>query len=274
MSLSRIFTNRTSRRVALKGLVGASAVATSLRSHLTFAQDSTPTPDPADANITPAKLKGPQTLLVGGLDTRKEGEPENSDVLMLVRIDLDAKTLRVLSINRDLYIDIPGFGADKITRAYDFGSKAQNGKFKAGVYWYAPAINTVLLRFSEDEVREILTYGRPGTPMPAWGVAGGGPMTTQQIDELIAYLKSIQISYKDAREEVEVSLRKALGLPEGAKIDYRDPAVGKALFNLGLGDDPGVGLHGWAPLRPSPGWAGARAGRPPPAWRRGRRAAR
>jgi LCP family protein required for cell wall assembly len=122
----------TSRRVALKGLMGASALAGSLRSRLTFAQDTTPTPDPADANIKPATVSGPQTLVVGGLDTRKEGEPENSDVLMLVRIDLDAKTLRVISISRDLYLEIPGFGADKITRANDFGSKAQNGKFKAG----------------------------------------------------------------------------------------------------------------------------------------------
>ena len=78
-----------------------------------------------------------------------------------------------------------------------------NQKFVATVTWKAPAINTVLLRFSEDEVRDILVYGRPGTPMPAWGAAGGGPLTTQQIDELVAYLGSIQLTSAQAKAEAE-----------------------------------------------------------------------
>ncbi len=73
-----------------------------------------------------------------------------------------------------------------------------DGEYEAGVIWYAPALNTVLLRYSEDEVKEILIYGRPGTPMPAWGAAGGGPLTDQQLDELVAYLGSIQIPYEEA----------------------------------------------------------------------------
>ena len=39
--------------------------------------------------------------------------------------------------------------------------------------WAAPALDTVLLRFDEEQVFNIITYGRPGTPMPAWGVASG-----------------------------------------------------------------------------------------------------
>jgi mono/diheme cytochrome c family protein len=61
------------------------------------------------------------------------------------------------------------------------------------VNWTAPALNTVLYRFTPDEVTYILTYGRPFSPMAAWGVAGGGPMNDQQISDLIAYLQSIQI---------------------------------------------------------------------------------
>ncbi|MER3437787.1 MAG: hypothetical protein C4346_09500 [Chloroflexota bacterium] len=72
------------------------------------------------------------TLIVGGLDTRQPGEPENSDVLMLAHVDLESHTVRVVSIPRDLYVEIPGFGYDKITRAYDFGSKADGGQFKGG----------------------------------------------------------------------------------------------------------------------------------------------
>ena len=116
------------------------------------------------------------------------------------------------------------------------------GEFVATVTWRAPAINTVLLRFSEEEVRDILVYGRPGTPMPAWGAEGGGPLTTQQIDELIAYLQSIQITSEQAQAEVEVALRKELGLGEDETIDYASPAVGEALFNLGIeSGDAGAG---------------------------------
>ena len=39
----------------------------------------------------------------------------------------------------------------------------------------------------------ILNYGRPFSPMSAWGTVGGGPMNDQQIETLIAYLHSIQI---------------------------------------------------------------------------------
>lgn len=110
------------------------------------------------------------------------------------------------------------------------------GEFVATVPWKAPALDTVLLRYSEEEVREVLVFGRPGTPMPAWGEEGGGPLTTQQIDELIAYLYSIKISPEEAQAEAEAQLRKELGLGEDESIDYRDPAVGQTLFNLGLED--------------------------------------
>ncbi len=125
-------------------------------------------------------------------------------------------------------------GAEGVGGVKDFTLTDADDKFVATVNWQAPALNTVLLRYSEAEVEEILVYGRPGTPMPAWGEAGGGPLTTQQIDELVAYLASIQISSDQAKAEAEGILREDLGLEEGAFIDYTDPAVGEAIFNLGL----------------------------------------
>ncbi len=68
------------------------------------------------------------------------------------------------------------------------------------VVWQAPRLDTVLKRFSMSEVQQILIYGRANTPMPAWGVQGGGPMNAQQITDLVAYIKSIQVSDKRARE--------------------------------------------------------------------------
>ncbi|MDP9388952.1 MAG: cytochrome c [Actinomycetota bacterium] len=67
------------------------------------------------------------------------------------------------------------------------------------VQWAAPPLDTVLLRYSEDEVKSVLVYGRANTPMPAWGVEGGGPMNDQQITDLIAYIKSIQLNGEEVR---------------------------------------------------------------------------
>jgi len=66
-----------------------------------------------------------------------------------------------------------------------------SGEFVASVDWVAPSLTSVLSRFSEDEVRHILNYGRNGV-MPAWGAPGGGPLTEQQIDVIIVYLRSVQ----------------------------------------------------------------------------------
>ncbi|MET0903182.1 MAG: cytochrome c, partial [Acidimicrobiales bacterium] len=120
------------------------------------------------------------------------------------------------------------------------------GEFVATVTWRAPALNTVLLRFSTDELRDILVYGRPGTPMPAWGSEGGGPLTTQQIDELIAYIGSIQLSSDAAKAEVEKQVRTELGLGPDDEIDWDDPATGEVIFNLGLEDGFAGGAYSCA----------------------------
>ncbi len=79
----------------------------------------------------------------------------------------------------------------------------ENGQFVDQVNWTAPALDNVLYRFSTDEVRDILQYGRPGSPMAAWGTEGGGPMTTQQIDNVIDYLWSVQITPDEMRAQVD-----------------------------------------------------------------------
>ena len=67
--------------------------------------------------------------------------------------------------------------------------------------WTAPPLDSVLLRFDEEQVFNIITYGRPGTPMPAWGVASGkGVLNTQSITDLVAYIKSIQITSEEAKQ--------------------------------------------------------------------------
>ncbi|MFZ2550234.1 MAG: cytochrome c [Candidatus Microthrix subdominans] len=79
----------------------------------------------------------------------------------------------------------------------------EQGEFVDQVQWNAPALNTVLWRFSVDEVRYILNYGRPGTPMAAWGLPGGGPLTEQQIDQVIDYLWSVQLKPEEMTKEID-----------------------------------------------------------------------
>jgi mono/diheme cytochrome c family protein len=161
--------------------------------------------------------------------SRQEGAVENFDQTFVTRGS------RLFAPTAEGGYNCAGCHGDKgVGGVAPYTLSDADAQFVASVSWQAPALNTVLLRFSEDEVRDILIYGRPGTPMPAWGAAGGGPLTEQQIDELISYLGSIQLTPDEARTQAEETIRKELGIAEGGFIDYTDPAVGKAIFNLGL----------------------------------------
>ncbi|MGI9605246.1 MAG: c-type cytochrome [Acidimicrobiales bacterium] len=98
------------------------------------------------------------------------------------------------------------------------------GNFVGSVDWVAPSLTSVLTRFTEEEVTHILNFGRNGV-MPAWGAPGGGPLTEQQLEVLIVYLRSIQ---KDV-DAVQTAV--ADGLIEGARLEMvsRDPALAEQL---------------------------------------------
>ena len=138
------------------------------------------------------------------------------------------------------------------------------------VNWYAPALNSVLYRYSEEEVTYILNYGRPFSPMSAWGTPGGGPMNTQQIETLISYIRSIQIprigcapTEKDQRvcptgvlpEDTTAQIAKdakaaADKLVADGKYATADQAMGEALFNLNTAS----GAYSCARCH-TPGWS-------------------
>src|SRR4051794_2928707 len=159
----------------------------------------------------------------------------------------------------------------------------QTGEVKS-VSWYAPALNTVTYRFNDSEILYILTYGRVGSPMSAWGTEGGGPMNAQQIQTLIAYIHSIQIPRadclasepdvrtcpsghlpKDQQDEIAAASQQAAQkLVDQGKYPTVAAAMGEALFNLDLNSgayscarchtmgwsygDPGpagIGAYGW-----------------------------
>ena len=65
----------------------------------------------------------PETLLLIGVDHRYgEGHtPGNTDTMMLVRVDDNSATINTLSIPRDLAVNVPGYGIEKINAAYSEG---------------------------------------------------------------------------------------------------------------------------------------------------------
>jgi mono/diheme cytochrome c family protein len=88
------------------------------------------------------------------------------------------------------------------------------------VSWRAPALNGVLLRYDRAQVTQIITFGRPGTPMPPWGVKSGeGSKNEQSIDDLVNYLASIQITPDEARK---ASTKEFEGARDKAAADVED----------------------------------------------------
>ncbi len=90
--------------------------------------------------------------------------------------------------------------------------------------WAAPSLNDVFYRYSEEDVRFWITFGRRGTPMPPAGLEGGGSMTSQQIDQVIAYIHSIQIPQEEAVAQVDTRVSLALD-----RLDRADESIGTAL---------------------------------------------
>lgn len=95
------------------------------------------------------------------------------------------------------------------------------------VPWKAPALNTALYKYPirkaeadnpmkstctladqrttpdcRSQVFDIITYGRAGTPMPAWGVPGGGPKNEQAINDLVNFLTTIQLPADQAAQPI------------------------------------------------------------------------
>jgi polyisoprenyl-teichoic acid--peptidoglycan teichoic acid transferase len=71
----------------------------------------------------------PQTLLILGSDRRPRNNTEGasgarSDTIMLVRLNPNREATAIMSLPRDLKVEIPGHGVDKINAAYQVGGPA------------------------------------------------------------------------------------------------------------------------------------------------------
>jgi LCP family protein required for cell wall assembly len=90
----------------------------------TIVGDISVNPGVVSKQIVLPKPGAPQTILLIGSDHRI-GEPfstANTDTMLLVRLNAKSSTINVMSIPRDLEVDIPGHGMSKINAAYSEGS--------------------------------------------------------------------------------------------------------------------------------------------------------
>ena len=106
-----------------------SAATTAVAGLLQFKQLATElaaTPALKHANVVVATPGNPQTLLLIGSDHRA-GEPwraANTDTMMLVRLNASSRTINLLSVPRDLQVQIPeagGMVTDRLNAAYSIG---------------------------------------------------------------------------------------------------------------------------------------------------------
>lgn len=112
-------------------LIVASVAAATSASLLLYLSDIADALDPDEefAGITDRleSVEGgePQTIMILGSDKRPELKGDGfrglSDTTMLLRVDPDENALALFSLPRDLRVDIPGYGSDKLNAAYAYG---------------------------------------------------------------------------------------------------------------------------------------------------------
>ena len=94
------------------------------------------------------------------------------------------------------------------------------------VSWTVPSLDDVLYRYDTDELNFWITFGRGNTPMPAWGLAGGGPMNEQQVGDVVNYLGTIQISQQEAVDKTPGAMASQV-----ARLENADQTVDTAILS-------------------------------------------
>jgi LCP family protein required for cell wall assembly len=111
----------------IKGLVDKvpAIIKTQVPDHIVSVNGSGPTPVPV---IYPDwSSKEPFNILLLGLDFRPQEEDSRSDTMIVVHIDPAEKTAAMMSIPRDLWLEIPGHGEARVNASYQLGEHDSEG---------------------------------------------------------------------------------------------------------------------------------------------------
>jgi len=76
-----------------------------------------------DVPLAKRKPQEPYNMLVMGFDKRPEESVFRSDTMMLAHVDPETKQVWILSLPRDLRVNIPGEGIHKLNQAYALGQE-------------------------------------------------------------------------------------------------------------------------------------------------------
>jgi polyisoprenyl-teichoic acid--peptidoglycan teichoic acid transferase len=73
--------------------------------------------------LAKVQVGDPENILILGSDKRAnfEEDPGRSDTTILLRLDPDRNEIALMSIPRDLEVEIPGYGTEKFNAAYTYG---------------------------------------------------------------------------------------------------------------------------------------------------------
>lgn len=80
----------------------------------------------SDIEVNPGveeSLKGYRNIVLLGLDSREDSfeKGNRSDCIMIISLNQDTNEVKISSVYRDSYLNIDGYGLDKVTHAYSYG---------------------------------------------------------------------------------------------------------------------------------------------------------
>ena len=144
----------------------------------------------------PMKEEGVINILLIGNDSRKNDESGRSDAMILLSISSKTKTVHITSLLRDVYVEIPGHGSNRLNAAYAYGGAELlmdtiEANFDIEVNRYAQvnfaafaslvdAVGGVDLELSNEEVRLVNGY------LWEYNILMGNPEGTDYFDEDVA----------------------------------------------------------------------------------------
>jgi LCP family protein required for cell wall assembly len=104
-------------------------------------------PNPVDPGLVPVdkveqKSKNVENILLFGLDRRGTRGNSRTDAILIITIDKDNQKVKLTSLMRDMYVELPGKGGDRINAAYAYGGpglaiNAVNKNFDLDIKYFA-----------------------------------------------------------------------------------------------------------------------------------------
>ncbi|WP_290062347.1 LCP family protein [Paraclostridium bifermentans] len=121
-----------------------------------------------------ASKKGITNILLVGTDARNTEEKSRSDAMMILTVDNNHKNLKLTSLARDTYVEIPGHGNQKLTHAYAYGGlnlllETLESNFKIDIQNYVvvnffsfiniiDTLNGIVVDVKPNEIKELNRY--------------------------------------------------------------------------------------------------------------------